>query len=203
MAQEEARGVPPVPRVGRSLAQVKPQPPAGSDRTRVCPSQARRGPHRWRRAAPSPRGPRPRIPGDSRGSSQASPENAVREWSRVRALRRTFLALQAVLPAVPARTKLSRLDVLLLAACYIAHLSRTLGLELPAQARSPFLGGLRYLHPLKKWPMRSRLYAGGLDATIATALGPRTKEAKVGPQVSVEAGALVPASTPPLAPGGE
>ncbi|PKU27734.1 transcription factor 23 [Limosa lapponica baueri] len=67
------------------------------------------------------------------------PPSAVREWGRVRALRRAFQSLQGALPAVPPGTKLSRLDVLLLATRHIAHL---------------------LLHPMKKWPMRSRLYAG-------------------------------------------
>ncbi|XP_004619017.2 transcription factor 23 [Sorex araneus] len=207
MTQAEARGAPPMPGVGRTLAQAKPRPPAGSNRKRVRPSPTRQdpwedaswSPHRWGRAAPSPRGPRPRTRGDSR--APASPENAARERSRVRALRGAFLALQAALPTVPPHTKLSRLDVLLLATSYIAHLTRTLGHELPARGRPPFLRGLRYLHPLKKWPMRSRLYACGLDTTPATTSGLRTKEAKAGPQGSVEAGALVPASTP--SPGGE
>lgn len=81
--------------------------------------------------------------------TEASPENAARERSRVRTLRQAFLALQAALPAVPPNTKLSKLDVLVLATSYIAHLTRTLGHELPGPAWSPFLRGLRYLHPLK------------------------------------------------------
>lgn len=81
--------------------------------------------------------------------SEASPENAARERSRVRTLRQAFLALQATLPAVPPNTKLSKLDVLVLATSYIAHLTRTLGHELPSPPWPPFLRGLRYLHPLK------------------------------------------------------
>lgn len=81
--------------------------------------------------------------------SDASPENAARERSRVRTLRQAFLALQATLPAVPPDTKLSKLDVLVLATSYIAHLTRALGHELPSPAWPPFLRGLRYLHPLK------------------------------------------------------
>ncbi|MEJ1287216.1 transcription factor 23 [Cricetulus griseus] len=122
--------------------------------------------------------------------SEASPENAARERTRVRTLRQAFLALQAALPAVPPDTKLSKLDVLVLATSYIAHLTRTLGHELPGPAWPPFLRGLRYLHPLKKWPMRSRLYAGGLgcsslDSTPATAASQRTRDEEVGAQVSV------------------
>jgi hypothetical protein len=81
--------------------------------------------------------------------SEASPQNAARERSRVRTLRQAFLTLQAALPAVPPDTKLSKLDVLVLATSYIAHLTRTLGHELPGPAWPPFLRGLRYLHPLK------------------------------------------------------
>lgn len=92
--------------------------------------------------------------------SEACPENAARERSRVRTLRQAFLALQAALPAVPPDTKLSKLDVLVLAASYIAHLTRTLGHELPGPAWPPFLRGLRYLHPLKvghkPWDLRGR-----------------------------------------------
>lgn len=89
--------------------------------------------------------------------SEASPENAARERTRVKTLRQAFLALQAALPAVPPDTKLSKLDVLVLATSYIAHLTRTLGQELPGPAWPPFLRGLRYLHPLKvgHWPRHS------------------------------------------------
>lgn len=100
----------------------------------------------------------------SRGTSlqsEACPENAARERTRVRTLRQAFLALQAALPAVPPDTKLSKLDVLVLATSYIAHLTRTLGHELPGPAWPPFLRGLRYLHPLKvsRWP---RVLVGNL-----------------------------------------
>lgn len=93
--------------------------------------------------------------------SEACPENAARERTRVRTLRQAFLALQAALPAVPPDTKLSKLDVLVLATSYIAHLTRTLGQELPGPAWPPFLRGLRYLHPLKvgRWP---RVLVGNL-----------------------------------------
>jgi hypothetical protein len=52
--------------------------------------------------------------------------NAARERSRVKTLRSAFLDLQRTLPAVPPDTKLSKLDVLVLATTYIAHLMRTL-----------------------------------------------------------------------------
>ncbi|ELK02354.1 Transcription factor 23 [Pteropus alecto] len=82
--------------------------------------------------------------------------------SRVQTLRHAFLELQRTLPSVPPDTKLSKLDVLLLATTYIAHLTRSLQDDAEAPA-DPGLGALRgdgYLHPVKKWPMRSRLYIG-------------------------------------------
>ncbi|XP_069351264.1 transcription factor 23 [Eulemur rufifrons] len=209
MSQREAKGAPAMPTVGRSQAKAKAQLLPGIDRKRSRLGRTRQdlwgetswSNQRWSRAAPSPQGARAR--GLALGRSESSPENAARERSRVRTLRQAFLALQAALPAVPPDTKLSKLDVLVLAASYIAHLTRTLGHELPGPAWPPFLRGLRYLHPLKKWPMRSRLYAGGLggsglDSTTATASGQRTRDAEVGSQVSGEADALLP--TKPLSP---
>lgn len=66
-------------------------------------------------------------------------------------LRHAFLELQRTLPSVPPDTKLSKLDVLLLATTYIAHLTRSLqdDAEKPSD---PALGALRgdgYLHPVK------------------------------------------------------
>ncbi|CAM9622052.1 transcription factor 23-like [Lampetra planeri] len=147
-----------------------------------------------RTETPIPRGTR-----DSNVDKESSGAN--RERSRVRAMRAAFLALQKSLPAVPPDTKLSKLDVLLLASAYIAHLSRTLGVETgrpyvdgvpPAvagpdhvarefltrrmhgatkgpqslhqdkeQAEARATGNFPgFLHPMKKWPMRSRLYEG-------------------------------------------
>ncbi|XP_012643686.2 transcription factor 23 [Microcebus murinus] len=209
MSQREAKGAPAMPAVGHSRVKAKARLLPGTDRKRSHLGRTRQdlwgetswSNQRWSRAAPSPRGARAR--GLALGRSESSPENAARERSRVRTLRQAFLALQAALPAVPPDTKLSKLDVLVLAASYIAHLTRTLGHELPGPAWPPFLRGLRYLHPLKKWPMRSRLYAGGLggsglDSTTATASGQRTRDAEVGFQVSGEADALLP--TKPLSP---
>lgn len=48
--------------------------------------------------------------------------NAARERSRVKTLRTAFLELQQTLPSVPPDTKLSKLDVLVLATTYISHL---------------------------------------------------------------------------------
>ena len=49
--------------------------------------------------------------------------NAARERNRVQTLRSAFLDLQRCLPAVPLDTKLSKLDVLVLATTYIGHLT--------------------------------------------------------------------------------
>ena len=52
--------------------------------------------------------------------------NAARERSRVKTLRTAFLDLQRSLPSVPPDTKLSKLDVLVLATTYISQLMKTL-----------------------------------------------------------------------------
>ncbi|XP_070706015.1 transcription factor 24-like [Pempheris klunzingeri] len=99
--------------------------------------------------------------------SQHSPENAARERSRVRNLRQAFHSLQAALPSVPPDTKLSKLDVLVLATNYIAYLTETLdqGGALSEHIVSPRPGG--YLHPVKKWPMRSLLYCGSVGELLS------------------------------------
>ncbi|XP_022252345.1 transcription factor 23-like isoform X2 [Limulus polyphemus] len=104
--------------------------------------------------------------------------NAERERTRVRSLRDAFQTLQRALPYVPPNTKLSKLDVLILATTYISHLTRILGEEdmFPSndfvnevapnggsQLSQRLQNHIRegsYLRPVKKWPMRSRLYAG-------------------------------------------
>ncbi|KAM4713493.1 uncharacterized protein FYW61_020478 isoform 2-T2 [Anableps anableps] len=92
--------------------------------------------------------------------TQHSPENAARERSRVRNLRQAFHSLQAALPSVPPDTKLSKLDVLVLATNYIAYLTETLDQDgTVAEHAVPSRPG-GYLHPVKKWPMRSLLYCG-------------------------------------------
>ncbi|XP_042359652.1 transcription factor 23-like [Plectropomus leopardus] len=98
---------------------------------------------------------------------QHSPENAARERSRVRNLRQAFHSLQAALPSVPPDTKLSKLDVLVLATNYIAHLTETLdqGGTLAEHALPSRPGG--YLHPVKKWPMRSLLYCGSVGELLS------------------------------------
>lgn len=49
-----------------------------------------------------------------------------RERARMRVLSKAFARLKTSLPWVPADTKLSKLDTLRLASCYIAHLSQLL-----------------------------------------------------------------------------
>ncbi|XP_029352850.1 transcription factor 24 [Echeneis naucrates] len=99
--------------------------------------------------------------------SHHSPENAARERSRVRNLRQAFHSLQAALPSVPPDTKLSKLDVLVLATNYIAHLTETLdqGGMAAEHTLSSRPGG--YLHPVKKWPMRSLLYCGSVGELLS------------------------------------
>ncbi|KAB0399820.1 hypothetical protein E2I00_013752, partial [Balaenoptera physalus] len=194
MSQREARGALAMPGVGKSPAKATPRLLAGTDRKRSRLSRTGQdlweetswSNQRWSRAAPSPRGARARSLARGR-VRKPGPE-------------------EAALPAVPPNTKLSKLDVLVLATSYIAHLTRTLGHEMPGPAWPPFLRGLRYLHPLKKWPMRSRLYAGGLgcsglDSTTVITSGQRTKEAETRPQVSGEVDALLPARPLSPAPG--
>ncbi|XP_045558644.1 transcription factor 21 isoform X2 [Salmo salar] len=60
------------------------------------------------------------------GRGRPAATNAARERSRVQTLRSAFLELQRTLPSVPPDTKLSKLDVLILATTYIAHLTQTL-----------------------------------------------------------------------------
>ncbi|XP_077019322.1 transcription factor 24 [Tamandua tetradactyla] len=100
--------------------------------------------------------------GSRSGGGRPAAANAARERSRVQTLRHAFLELQRTLPSVPPDTKLSKLDVLLLATTYIAHLTRSLqdDTEVPAEPGLGVLRGDGYLHPVKKWPMRSRLYIG-------------------------------------------
>ncbi|XP_073439988.1 transcription factor 24 isoform X1 [Dendrobates tinctorius] len=115
--------------------------------------------------------------GGSTMGGRPAAANAARERNRVQTLRHAFLELQRTLPSVPPDTKLSKLDVLILATTYIAHLTRSLQEEdenshshqstTPGNSGSvspELLGTLHsgdgYLHPVKKWPMRSRLYIG-------------------------------------------
>lgn len=85
------------------------------------------------------------------GAGRPAAANAARERSRVQTLRHAFLELQRTLPSVPPDTKLSKLDVLLLATTYIAHLTRSLQDDTDAPG-DPSVGAFRgdgYLHPVK------------------------------------------------------
>ncbi|XP_064196323.1 transcription factor 24-like [Anguilla rostrata] len=100
---------------------------------------------------------------------QVYPANAARERSRVRNLRQAFHSLQAALPSVPPNTKLSKLDVLVLATNYIAHLTQTLDQGESPTERPPLCRAGGYLHPVKKWPMRSLLYCGSVGELLSGA----------------------------------
>ncbi|KAM9703407.1 transcription factor 24 isoform 2-T2 [Menidia menidia] len=112
--------------------------------------------------------------------NQHSPENAARERSRVRNLRQAFHSLQAALPSVPPDTKLSKLDVLVLATNYIAYLTEMLdkGVSVADPRFRP--GG--YLHPVKKWPMRSLLYCGTVGDLSSANQKPPHEENGICPQ---------------------
>uniref|UniRef100_A0A8D0KQS1 Transcription factor 24 n=1 Tax=Strix occidentalis caurina TaxID=311401 RepID=A0A8D0KQS1_STROC len=102
--------------------------------------------------------------------------NAARERSRVQTLRHAFLELQKTLPSVPPDTKLSKLDVLLLATTYIAHLTRSLQDE--EETPREGLGTLRgdgYLHPVKVGEPRSsyHLLSGSTSTSTVPAWKPR------------------------------
>lgn len=110
---------------------------------------------------PSSAGSNPCLPLAAAPRAGAAPgrpaaANAARERSRVQTLRHAFLELQRTLPSVPPDTKLSKLDVLLLATTYIAHLTRSLQDE--EESPGEGLGTLRgdgYLHPVKVGELRS------------------------------------------------
>ncbi|KAE8598932.1 hypothetical protein XENTR_v10016995 [Xenopus tropicalis] len=131
--------------------------------------------------------------GNTTGGRPAA-ANAARERNRVQTLRHAFLELQRTLPSVPPDTKLSKLDVLILATTYIAHLTRSLQEEDESSSanhpttapnnsasHSPELlgtlhSGEGYLHPVKKWPMRSRLYIGATGQFLHQATSAESQE---------------------------
>ncbi|XP_044864817.1 transcription factor 23 isoform X2 [Mauremys mutica] len=151
---------------GKRMETCSPRPasaPAGG-KMRGSPGTPRLPPG-WRRASQREGHASCALPRGSVG--KLCPENAARERSRVRTLRQAFLALQAALPSVPPDTKLSKLDVLVLATSYIAHLTHTLHQGQPPPEAAPLARAPSFLHPMKKWPMRSRLYAGAWGADVA------------------------------------
>ncbi|XP_045109842.1 uncharacterized protein LOC123503836 isoform X2 [Portunus trituberculatus] len=130
----------------------------------------------------------------------ATSKNALRERTRVESLRKAYMELQAAIPSVPPNTKLSKLDVLVLATTYISHLSQLLqeddlrathdtnnnttaaavgvkaaGVEqhthYPKVASTARGSQKGLLHPVKKWPMRARLYPGVAVSEAAMLLG--------------------------------
>ncbi|XP_038607182.1 transcription factor 23 [Tachyglossus aculeatus] len=158
------------------------------------------GRNSWRRSRAGPTAPHPRTGSLAGSKGEPRPENAARERSRVRTLRQAFRTLQAALPTVPPDTKLSKLDILVLATSYIAHLTHALRQEPPDPAGPPLRRGPQYLHPMKKWPMRSRLYGGalgtlGLDLPVVTASGQRQWGPEDGLQVCGELMEVVPPRT--------
>lgn len=94
------------------------------------------------------------IPG---GKVVQTGKNAARERSRVKDLRTGFSSLQSLIPNVPPDTKLSKLDILILATNYIKFLSDILDedgdsvsaeeTDARAQKESPAVP--KYLHPVK------------------------------------------------------
>uniref|UniRef100_A0A4W3GEQ4 Transcription factor 24 n=1 Tax=Callorhinchus milii TaxID=7868 RepID=A0A4W3GEQ4_CALMI len=123
------------PAVGSETVEVdspgSPSPNSDQDQDRdqdggLCPVRQRSEP--------------PGRPKSVRPRGRPAAANAARERSRVQTLRNAFLELQRTLPSVPPDTKLSKLDVLILATTYIAHLTRTLE-EMDG-----------YLHPVKVSP---------------------------------------------------
>jgi hypothetical protein len=78
-------------------------------------------------------------------------KNAERERSRVKSLRNAFQCLQSCLPSVPPNTKLSKLDILILATNYISHLTKLLSGDEESElaANTTFDCDLKFLHPIK------------------------------------------------------
>uniref|UniRef100_A0A7N9CRM8 Transcription factor 23 n=1 Tax=Macaca fascicularis TaxID=9541 RepID=A0A7N9CRM8_MACFA len=190
MSQRKARGPPAMPGVGHSQTQAKARLLPGADRKRSRLSRTRQDPweerswsnQRWSRATPGPRGTR--AGGLALGRSEACPEKEP-AWQPLQA------ACSACLSPTP-----SSPSWMLVPPATIAHLTLTHGP--PARLPTFLLDS-----GLLKWPMRSRLYAGGLgysdlDSTTASTPSQRTRDVEVGSQVPGEADALF--SAMPLSP---
>ncbi|OPJ79320.1 transcription factor 24 [Patagioenas fasciata monilis] len=159
-------------RAGLAVHGCPPAITAPGSRDQRGPCSPTRAPRRCRGVGA---GSTPRSPSGKQGSplaaGQGPPGNAARERGRVRALRRALLSLQAALPAVPPGTKLSQLDVLVLATSYIARLSHALGRGPPPPAPSCPPHRHPLLRPMKKWPMRSRLYTSPWGGPVSAPPG--------------------------------
>ncbi|XP_047424235.1 transcription factor 24-like [Mugil cephalus] len=158
---------------GNCSREVMDDSPASSPSSSPSPDGRRRELHRARVL---------QTAGAVGGRGRPAAANAARERSRVQTLRNAFLELQRTLPSVPPDTKLSKLDVLILATTYIAHLTRTLQEEGAEEGESTkqtealhSLKGEGYLHPVKKWPMRSRLYVGATGQFLNTSAAPESE----------------------------
>ncbi|KAF7654474.1 hypothetical protein LDENG_00069030 [Lucifuga dentata] len=157
--------------ISSSAVEPKSQQPCASLSAHRQSGRSSREARKWVQPVFGPRSSSAPNPGSAVQArtlrSQHSPENAARERSRVRNLRQAFHSLQAALPSVPPDTKLSKLDVLVLATNYIAYLTETLdqGGTLAEHTLPSRPGG--FLHPVKKWPMRSLLYCGSVGELLS------------------------------------
>lgn len=63
-----------------------------------------------------------------RSSLKYRQAHAVRERIRVESFNRAFAALRALLPVIPPDKKLSKIEILRMAACYIGYLNHILNI---------------------------------------------------------------------------
>ena len=91
---------------------------------------------------------------DSRDDDPAQRNAAnARERARMRVLSKAFTKLKTTLPWVPPDTKLSKLDTLRLASCYIAHLRQILTDD--DTETSPVMAGIAARNSVKHAPANS------------------------------------------------
>jgi musculin (activated B-cell factor-1) len=106
----------------------------------------------------------------------------ARERARMRVLSKAFSRLKTTLPWVPADTKLSKLDTLRLASCYIAHLRQILdedkAAELEPSPRTPTKPSKEaagQIHPMNlTWPFT---FNGKITATPGDMIHPKIEGA--------------------------
>ncbi|XP_064911376.1 transcription factor 23 [Columba livia] len=190
-------------RAGLAVHGCPPAVAAPGSRGRRGPCGPTRAPRRCRGVGA---GSNPWPPSGKQGSPPSGqgppgppcPRNAARERGRVRALRRAFLSLQAALPAVPPGTRLSQLDVLVLATSYIAQLSHALGRGSPPPAPSCPPRRHPLLRPVEKWPMRSRLYTSPWGGPVSAPPRHSRQQPPAHRPGEQQAGS---GGQPPLAPG--